>query len=255
MKTPTISAVIITLNEEAEITECLKSVRFCDEIIVLDGGSNDSTSCIAHQLGCKVFEDRDWLGFGIQKQRALDQASGDWILSIDADERITEVLAEEIIDGITSRNFDGFQIPRSSYYLGKLMRFGGWYPDYVLRVARRGVASFDPAPVHEKLLVNGRLGKLKNPIIHYSYRSVNEILTKQQRYAIASSEKKQLVSEQSGVFKAFFKSFWCFLKQYFFQFGALDGRRGFISAVSRSQETFWKYILISDLADRNKSAN
>ena len=239
---PTISAIVIAKNERENIAQCLGALAFCDEIIVVDSGSSDGTVEIAQDLGAKVHVETDWQGFGVQKQRALDRATGDWVLSLDADERIPSRLREEIIAAVRDDHNSGYLINRLSWFLGQPMRHGGWYPDQVLRLARREEARFLPAAVHERLLVDGDVGHLKEPMVHYSYRSIDDVLAKLRRYALASAEARRRDGVKGGLSSATARSLFAFAKAYFLQAGLLDGRRGFVAAVFRSQETFWRYL-------------
>lgn len=246
-----LTAILISKNELVNITECLESLQFCDEIIVLDSGSEDGTQDIAKKMGCLVFETSDWPGFGIQKQRALSYAKSDWILSIDADERVTPELALEILHAIKSDSFKGYLVSRRSWFLSRWMRFGGWSPDYVLRLARREHSRFDCSLVHEKMLVTGLIGRLKNPLLHYSYRTVKDALDKQKRYAVVGARvltKKR--KRNIGLMTALFHSLWTFVRLYILRLGLLDGREGFISATLKSQEVFWKYLAVMFDTDR-----
>jgi len=251
MSEQTISAIIITLNEADNLPECLQTLKFCHEVIVLDQQSRDQTSRLAEALGARVISTDIWLGFGLQKQRALDTATGDWILSVDADERITPELAREIQHAIQTDLVDGYFLKRRSQFLGKWMRHGGWYPDRILRLAKRERARFDPTPIHEKMLVDGNVSELKYPLLHYSYRSVEDVLAKQKSYAIASGKKKLADGQSAGVATALFRSAWTFTRLFIFQLGFLDGRHGLIAAISKSQETFWKYLIVAWPGDRS----
>jgi glycosyltransferase involved in cell wall biosynthesis len=252
MIAPTISAILITLNEEKNLGECLESVAFCSEKIVIDGGSTDRTVEIAYQYHCHVITQTKWYGFGLQKQMALDAASSEWVLSIDADERITPALAQEIQQAIRSGQADGYFIKRQSQFLGKWMRHGGWYPDRVLRLAKRESARFDPIPIHEKMLVSGPIAELNHPMLHYSYRSVEDVLTKQKTYALAGAAKKSGAGVSGGVAIALLRSGWTFVRLYGVQLGFLDGRQGLVAALAKSQETFWKYLAAAWPGDRSR---
>lgn len=252
MTVPTISATLITLNEEKNLAQCLESIAFCSEKIIIDGGSTDRTVEIAYQYDCHVIIQADWYGFGRQKQMALDAASGEWILSIDADERVTPALAQEIQQAIRSGQADGYFINRQSQFLGKWMRYGGWYPDRVLRLTKRRSARFDPTPIHEKMLVDGRVVELNHPMLHYSYRSVEDVLAKQKTYALASAAKKVGQGVSGGVVMALARSGWTFLRLYVVQLGLLDGRQGLVAALAKSQETFWKYLAAAWPGDRSR---
>jgi hypothetical protein len=245
-----LSAVLITKNEEKQIAECLESLRFCDEIIVVDSASSDRTVKIAQDFGCRVIQTTDWPGFGLQKQRALDQARGQWVLSIDADERVTPALANEIRKTIVSGTARGYFIKRKSQFLGRWMRFGGWHPDHVLRLAQREFCGFEPALVHEKMLVSGPTSRLKNHFLHYSYRSISDVLEKQKKYALLGASRlktqrfAQAQASSISLLSAIGHSLWTFFRLYVVQLGALDGRQGLLSAIFKSQETFWKYIAV-----------
>jgi glycosyltransferase involved in cell wall biosynthesis len=241
VRTPSITAVIITLNEESNIARCLESVSFCSEVVVLDGGSNDNTVQIAKSLGAVVELNPSWRGFGVQKSIALSLASSDWVLSIDADEVLTPNLVSEILGAVQQDTVDGFYINRRSNFLGHWMRFGGWYPDYVLRLARRESCYFDTLPVHEKLIVQGVTGYLKSPLLHFSYPTIESILLKRTRYAIASARLKRANNRSYNVIGSFVRSLLSFAQCYVFKLGFLDGTAGLIAAISKSQETFWKY--------------
>lgn len=239
---PTISAILITRDERDNIAECLASLEFCDEIVIVDSGSTDGTPELARDLGAKVHVETDWQGYGIQKQRALDRATGDWVLSVDADERIPETLRDEICSAVADGRMAGFRINRLNWFLGRPLRRGGWYPDAVLRLGRRDKARFKPAPVHEEMLVDGAVGELEEPLVHYSYRDIDDVLTKMRRYALASAEARRQAGVKGGLASALARAQFTFLKTYLFQLGLLDGRRGLVAALARSQETFWRYL-------------
>ena len=156
---PALSAIIITRNEAKNIAACLESVAFCDERIVVDAGSSDETVAIAESHGAAVTT-HEWAGFGPQKNVALSLARGDWVLSIDADERVSPPLAAEIRAAIASPHADGYEMPRLSTFLGRAMRHSGWYPDYVLRLFRRENARFTDDLVHERVDCRGRIARL-----------------------------------------------------------------------------------------------
>lgn len=238
---PSISAILITKNEAENLPDCLASLRFCGEIVVVDNDSRDGTVEIARAAGCKVIQADDWPGFGLQKQRALDSATGDWILSIDADERITPELEKEILGAVRRADVNGYQIKRRSQFLGKWMRHGGWYPDRVLRLGRRDRSRFDPAPVHEKLLVEGTTAELAHPMLHFSYRDLADVLEKQRKYALVGARKNRTCGKRGGVARASARSVWTFVRLFVLQAGFLDGRHGLLSALAKAQETFWRY--------------
>ena len=178
-----LSVIIITKNEAARLAECLASVRFADEIIVLDGCSVDGTADIARAHGAQVHEVADWPGFGPQKNRVLALATQPWVLSIDADERVTPELQAEIIQTLAQPEYDGYRIARLSEFCGKQIRHSGWWPDYVLRLFRRELSAFDNVNVHEQVLVNGRVGDLKSWFLHFPFENLDALVVKINRYS------------------------------------------------------------------------
>ena len=245
-----ISAILITLNEEKNIARCLESVSFCNEIIVIDGGSSDKTIEIAESFGAKVEVKTQWQGFGAQKSIALSLASADWVLSIDADEIVSPELKLEILQAIDQDVINGFCINRLSNFLGHWMRHGGWHPDYIMRLARKNECQFDLAPVHEKMIVNGPTGYLQGKLLHYSYPTIDKVLAKQARYALDSARSK---SDSKGpgysVASAMCRSIVKFIHLYIMRLGFLDGKPGLLAAISKSQETFWKYAAVRFLTE------
>ena len=239
---PRLSATIITKNEARDLPACLASLAFCDEIIVVDSGSTDDTVAIAEAKGCRVLIRTDWIGFGSQKQRALDAATGEWVLSIDADELIPPALAAEIRAAIAGGKEAGYRINRLSSFLGKPLRHGGWYPDRHLRLARRDAARFTDALVHESLVVQGTVGNLATDMPHQSYSNIDELLDKQRRYAISGAEQRRNRNRSSSVGKAAWRAAWTFFRRYILKRGFLDGSHGFLAAAAVSQEIFWRYV-------------
>ncbi len=239
-----LSAIIITHNEAANLSDCLGSLSFCDEIVVVDQASTDDTAAIAARAGARVVQKPDFAGFGPQKQAALDAARGEWVLSIDADERVPEALAQEIIAATASGAHDGYRINRRTYFLGRYLRHGGWYPDHVLRLARRAAARFSADAVHEELLVDGSIGDLRADMLHMSYRTIDDVLAKQRRYALLSAQARRGRGARGGLGSALLRSLFTFLKCYFLQLGLLDGSRGLVAALARAQESFWRYLAV-----------
>jgi glycosyltransferase involved in cell wall biosynthesis len=239
---PRLSAVIITKNEAVDLPACLASLAFCDEIVVVDSGSSDGTVELAERAGARVIVRSDWPGFGPQKQRALDAATGAWILSIDADEIVPPALAQEILAAIESGAHAGYRLNRLNEFLGKPLFHGGWYPDFHLRLARRDAARFSDELVHEKLLVEGSIGDLSTPMRHLTYRDIDELLDKQRRYALSGAAQRRLRGRDGSVGKAVSRSLMTFLKLYIGKRGFLDGRHGFVAAAANAQEIFWRYV-------------
>ena len=239
---PTISAILITRNEERNIAECIASVSFCDEIVIVDGGSTDKTVEIARDLGAVVHMMEDWQGFGIQKQRALDLATCDWVLSIDADERVPAALRDEIETAVIGDRQIGYFLNRVTWFLGQRMRYGAFHPDRVLRLARREKARFTPTIVHESLIVEGAVGSLKEPLRHYSFRNIDDAIRKMHQYVLLTAEARRHDKRAGGLFIAIARSWYGFIKAYVLQAGFLDGRRGYASAALIAQNVFWRYL-------------
>jgi len=239
---PKLSAIIITHNEAANLPDCLASIAFCDEIIVVDHASSDDTAALAERAGARVVRVKNFAGFGPQKQIALDSARGAWVLSIDADERVPEALAREIREAIASGRHDGYRLNRKAYFLGRFLSHGGWYPDRIVRLVRRDRARFSADVVHESLEVSGSIGDLKNDMLHMTYRTIDDVLAKQRRYAMLSAQVRRERGARGGLGIALWRSHAAFLKHYIVQAGFLDGGHGLVAAISKSQETFWRYL-------------
>jgi glycosyltransferase involved in cell wall biosynthesis len=237
-----LSSIVITLNEEANIAECLASVAFCDEIIVVDNGSTDRTVELAQVAGAKVIRADDWPGFGPQKNRALSHATKPWVLSIDADERITPELRGEIVRAIAEARFDAFDIPRKSSFCGQYMAHSGWYPDRVTRLFKREAGRFSDDIVHERVRVQGRTGHLGNDMLHTTYPDLETMLGKLDRYSTASAQAMHARGETSSLLGAIVRAKWAFFRTYVLRMGLLDGRMGFVLALSIAETTYYKYL-------------
>jgi glycosyltransferase involved in cell wall biosynthesis len=238
---PRLSAIIITKNEASDIGACLESVAFCDERIVVDCGSEDGTVRLAEAAGARVVE-HAWEGFGAQKNFALSLATGDWVLSIDADERVTAALAAEIQSAIAAESADGYTMPRSSTFCGKPIRYSGWHPDYVLRVFRRGRARFSDDLVHERVICHGAVARLREPLLHHPIRSLEDALAKIDNYSSAGAAmliaRGRRVSFASGLLHGL----GAFIRTYILQLGFLDGREGLLIAVYNAEGTYYRYM-------------
>ncbi|MCB1477345.1 MAG: glycosyltransferase family 2 protein [Rhodobiaceae bacterium] len=238
---PRLSAIVITLNEAANIGDCLDSVAFCNERIVLDSGSTDDTCAIARQHGARV-EHQDWLGYGRQKNAALELATGDWMLSIDADERIPAQLAAEIALAVEKGAYDGYEMPRLSRFLGKPMRYSGWYPDYQLRLFRRGKARFSDDAVHERVILDGTRGRLKTHIDHMTTGSLEAAIGKADRYSTLSAERIAASDRRVRFWEGVTHGAWSFIRAYFLKLGFLDGKEGFLIAVLNAEGSYYRYM-------------
>jgi glycosyltransferase involved in cell wall biosynthesis len=243
-----LSVILITKNEAHDLADCLKSVSWADEIIICDSGSTDATLEIARQFTDQVFS-TDWPGFGPQKNRALSKASNQWVLSIDADERVPEKLGDEIKAILTRDDAaDAYSIPRHSLYCGHKIRFGDWRGDRVLRLFRREKAQFSNSLVHESLQVDGRIAALKTPLIHHAFRDLNEVLAKIDHYSTLGAQQRHLAGRSSSFTKALTHSVWTFFRGYLLRLGFLDGKAGFQLAVSNAEGCYYRYLKLMALS-------
>lgn len=238
-----LSVIIITKNEAVNIRACLDSVSWADEIIVVDSGSSDDTVNICRAMGAQVHITADWPGFGMQKNRALSHATGEWVLSLDADERVTPDLHSEIESALNDpHGHDAFRIPRLSSFCGRYMRHSGWYPDYVTRLFQRGAARFSDDLVHESLIVNGRVGKLRQSLLHETFHDLEELLAKINQYSTAGARMLSEKGKSATLKKAVSHAVWAFFRTYILRAGFLDGREGFMVAVSTAESTYYRYV-------------
>jgi glycosyltransferase involved in cell wall biosynthesis len=237
----TLSVIIITKNESAHISGCLQSVSWADEVIVLDSGSVDDTVDLCRAVTDKVYV-TDWQGFGIQKQRALDKATGDWVLSIDADECVTPELKLEIQQAMQTNDINGFEIPRLSNYCGRAMRHGGWFPDYVLRLFRRNCGEFTDAVVHERITVKGKIARLNTPFLHDAFVDFEEVLHKVNNYSSLGAKLLYEKGVRSSLSKAIMKGLWTFIRTYFLKAAFLDGQQGLLLAISNAEGAYYRYV-------------
>ena len=240
-----ISVILITRDEERNVRRCLESVAWADEIVVLDSGSTDGTVSICREFTDKV-EITDWPGFGPQKNRALDRATGEWILSIDADEEISADLREELLDIARNPNASAcWLVPRLSSYCGRLMRHGGWYPDYVLRFFRRGEGRFSDDLVHEKFLPTSTPSKARHDLLHFPMETLDEAIEKMNRYSDLAAREKHARGQRGSIVQGVLRGIWTFLRTYLFKAGFLDGRQGFLLATTNAGGTFLKYAKLA----------
>jgi glycosyltransferase involved in cell wall biosynthesis len=238
---PRLSAIIITKNEAANIGACLDSIAFCDERIVVDCGSVDGTPAIAKSMGANVTE-HVWRGFGPQKNFALSLATGEWVLSIDADERVTPELAAAIGKIIAEGNADGYEIRRRTRFLGREMLQSRLFPDYILRLFRRHRARFTDVLVHESLICDGPVARLSGTLLHDPVARLEDALSRVDRYSTASAEmlvaKGRRVSFSTGIAHGL----WMFFRIYILRLGFLDGRVGFLFAVANAEGSYYRYM-------------
>ncbi len=239
----TLSVIIITKNEEHNIEDCLKSVIWANEIIVVDSGSSDNTVNICRKYTDKIFV-ADWPGYGAQKQRALSMATGEWVLSLDADERVTPLLKEEILSTITSAEseYDAYKICFKTEYCGKIIHFGDWWHDSQEVLFRRIKGNFVALSVHERIEIQGKIGKLKGKIHHIAFPDPGIVLKKMNDYSTLTANQKYQQGIRSTLFTAFLHGLWRFFRGYCLRLGFLDGREGFLLAVSNAEGTYYKYL-------------
>ncbi len=242
-----LSVVMIARNEAARLGPVLEAVRFAAERIVVDGGSDDGTPELAAELGATVNVRADWEGFGRQKQRALELATSPWVLSIDADELVTRELADEIAATLASPSRDAYSIPRLNHLCGRPVRCAGWWPDRVLRLFRRGTARFSDDAVHERLVHDGAVGRLRHPLIHDTYRSIADAERKLSRYAEEGARSMFSRGRRCGPLAAPTRGGWMWLRSALLRGGMLGGRDGL--AVSRlvALGTYLRYRRLAEL--------
>jgi glycosyltransferase involved in cell wall biosynthesis len=241
MEKARVSACIITFCKEDLIEDCLKSVKWADEIIVVDSHSTDKTVDICRKYTDKVYQ-REWTGFRDQRNYTMGLANYEWILFIDSDERIPSELYKEIQlhlrDG--SNKWDGFHFPRQTYYMGKWINHGEWYPSYCLRLYRKDKGHWINEP-HERLELNGKAKYLKNHMLHYTYRDLSEQLETIDKYTESFSVERDKEDIKYITFQLIFRPFFRFIRGYFFRRGFLDGIPGLVAAITTSFYVFMKY--------------
>lgn len=247
----TLCVVIITKNEEPVIRRCLASVAWAGEIVVLDAGSTDETVRIARECGAQVHVSSDWRGFGAQKNRALGMATGDWVLSLDADEWITPELRAEIERTVAAPgNNAAFKMPRLSSYCGRFMRHSGWWPDHVTRLFKRGAARFSDDLVHERLVVDGAVGTLREPLRHEAIVDLDDALDKMNAYSTAGAMMMFKRGKKASLTGAVWHGAWTFFRTYVLRAGFLDGREGFMLAVSNAEGAYYRYLKLMLLVEK-----
>ena len=237
-----LSVIVIAKNEEATIRKCLQSVSWADEIIVLDSGSTDNTVAIAKEFTGHVYS-TDWQGYGIQKQRALSYAKGDWVLNIDSDEFVDDNLKEVLIRAMKEDKADAYRIPICMSFYGKKLRFSS-SPNRHIRLFKREGANYSSVIVHEKILLPkaARIGQLKAPILHHSYQDVSHLIYKINNYSSCSAKIRIDEHKYPSLIKTLLGSSWMFFRCYFVQFGFLDGREGFLFAIFNAHGSFYRGI-------------
>jgi len=247
-----ISVTIITKNEEHNIRDCLESVKWADEIVVVDNGSTDDTLKICREYGAGVYPE-EWKGYSGQKNSAIDKSRNEWVLSLDADERVSPDLHREIsatLEGNPSS--DGFFIARKNFFLGRWIRHCGWYPDFNLRLFRKSRGRFQERAVHERVEVQGETGTLKHPLIHETYRSLGEFYRRIDRYSTLAARELHSQGKRYRFRDLFFRPPFTFLQMYFLRAGFLEGHSGFLLSSLYSFYTFAKYAKLKELEENKR---
>ncbi|BCX80033.1 glycosyltransferase family 2 protein [Campylobacter sp. 19-13652] len=229
-----LSVVILTFNSQKYLTQVLSSVSWADEVLCIDSGSADDTAKIIseHKNTRLIFQ--PWLGFGAQKQFGVDAAKNEWVFVLDSDEVFTPQLEAEVKSVLKSPKFNAYRVPRLNYFFGKPVRNMGLYPDFSVRLFSKHHARFSDDAVHERVIANGDVGELAEHFLHYAYESVEQFITKQNRYSSLSAKKSRL--------KAIFNPIWTFVRLYFLRGGYKEGWCGYVIARLYAQYTFWKYV-------------
>ena len=242
-----ISVAIITRNEERNIRECLESVRWADEIVVVDNGSTDRTPAICREYGARFFPE-DWKGYSGQKNSAIEKTRNEWVLSLDADERIPPDLFREMKQNLDQDpSVNGYWIPRKNFFLGRWIRRCGWYPDLNLRLFRKNRGRFGERAVHESVEIEGKTAVLGNPLIHETYRSLSDFFQRMDRYSTLAAEEMHRKGRRFRWTDALFRPPFTFLQMYLLRAGFLEGYSGWLLCVLYSFYTFAKYIKLKEI--------
>lgn len=241
-----LSAVIITLNAASQLEACLRSVRFCADIVVVDSGSNDGTQALAQQYGARVI-DCAWRGFGPQKQFAVEQAAHDWVLCMDADECVSEALQQSIAAAVAQPAFGAYRFPRCNRFMGRYLRHGEGYPDLSLRLFDRRRAHWSDDAVHEKVIAETTVGILRGDLMHDSAETIENYLNKQNRYTTLAAEAAFARGKRTSAAQILLSPAVRFLKFYVFRLGFLDGLPGLVHILIGCGNSFAKYAKIAAL--------
>ncbi|MBF7049630.1 glycosyltransferase family 2 protein [Campylobacter volucris] len=229
-----ISFVILTFNSQKYLYQVLESIKFANEIIIIDNGSTDKTLQIAKQFNNTNIYTQEWLGFGAQKQFGVDKTTNEWVFVLDSDEIITDDLKNEIIQTLNNPKFKAYKVARLNFFFGKAIKHMGLYPDYSVRLFNKKYAKFNNRKVHESVIIKEKIGKLNNHFIHYAYENIEQFISKQNKYSSLNCK--------NNILKAIINPYWTFFKMYILKCGFLEGKNGFIIAKLYAQYTFWKYV-------------
>ena len=248
-----VSAIVITRNAEPTIRRCLESLRWADEIVVVDSGSTDRTPEICGELGAFFHVTADWPGHGPQKNRALERARGEWIVALDSDEWLTPEARADIERAIAEpAGKVAFAIPRRSSFCGRYMRHSGWWPDRVVRLFRRDSARFSEDHTHDRLIVDGVTGRLASPIMHEAITDLDQMLAKMNLYSTTSAAMFHRNGRRASLITALVHGGWAFFRTYLLRLGFLDGREGFMLAVANAEGSYYRYLKLMLLGERKR---
>lgn len=249
-----LSVALIAQDEEQNLPDCLKSVAFADQVVVVDSGSTDKSVEIAKKFGCDVFLEPWRGGFGLQKQFAIDQCRNPWILVLDADERIPPVSVEVIRQVVSSSDSMtvAYSFPRKNFFQGRWIRHAGWWPDRLVRLFRKGHGRMSSASVHEGVEVQGDIKPLEVPIMHYTESDLSKILIKIDRYSSLGADAAFRDGREATIPEAFVRAGLTFLQDYFLRGGVLDGTPGLTLAATDSINKFFKYAKLAELGRLNR---
>lgn len=251
---PTLSVAMIVKNEEQDLSACLETIKdWVDEIIILDSGSTDNTQQIAEQYGAKFYINTDWQGFGKQRQFAQQYVTSDYVLWLDADERVTPELKNSILQAVEKNERNAiYQVSRLSEVFGRQIRHSGWYPDYVVRLYATDFAQYGNELVHEKVHYpkDAQVKKLKGDLLHFTYKDIYHYLVKSAGYAKAWAMQREKANKKATLLGGVLHALGCFMKMYLLKAGFLDGKQGFLLAILSAHSTFVKY---ADLWNRTRS--
>lgn len=252
----TLSIIVITKNEERNIRSCLESVRWANEIIVVDAGSEDRTIDIAKEFTQKVFS-RPWDGYGAAKNYGLSQCEGEWIFWLDADERVTAELQKEILEKMRSSDISiaAMSMPRRANFLGKWINHCGWYPGRITRVFRRSAGRFTEERVHERLEIRGKTISLHSDLLHYTDPDLKHYFDKFNKYSSLAAEELTENDKKFHFSKLLINPLWVFIKMYIFRLGFLDGIPGLILCVLSANYVFTKYAKLWEISNKHKGQN
>ena len=243
-----ISVYIIAFNEVEKIRDCINSVLWADEIIVADSHSTDGTSEIAIELGAKVVN-IPFNGYGDLRNQAINHCNGDWIFSLDSDERCTIEVRDEIIKLIENAPLDIYRVPRKNFFMGRWIKHSGWYPNFRQpQLFRNGKMTYSMDRVHEGFISysDKKIGITKNFIWQFPFKNTEEVMYKANRYSTLGVEKLEAKGVNGTILKAFFHGFWSFIKHYIFKLGFLDGGPGFVIAFGNFEGTFYRYLKLME---------